>query len=68
MNDSQVLQEFFSYCRVEKGLSANTLGAYENDLRRLAEFALKQEKELLTLDRADLLAVVKQMKDDGLNI
>ncbi|MFN7949616.1 MAG: site-specific tyrosine recombinase XerD [Blastocatellia bacterium] len=67
MNDRQVLQEFFSYCRVEKGLSANTLGAYENDLRRLAEFALKQEKELLTLDRADLLTVVRQMKDDGLN-
>ncbi|HZS04485.1 MAG TPA: site-specific tyrosine recombinase XerD [Blastocatellia bacterium] len=67
MNDSRLLQEFFNYCRVERGLSANTLGAYDHDLRRLAEFALKREKELLTLDRADLLALLKEMKDSGLN-
>lgn len=67
MNDHRVLQEFFNYCRVEKGLSANTLEAYQNDLRRLAEFARAREKELLTLDRADLLELLKQMKDEGLN-
>lgn len=67
MNDNRVLQEFFNYCRVEKGLSANTLAAYELDLRRLAEFARKGEKEILTLDRADLVAVLKLMKDEGRN-
>ncbi len=67
MNDNRLLQEFFNYCRVERGLSANTLEAYENDLRRLAEFALRQEKELLTMDRADLVELLRQMKDSGLN-
>ncbi|MFN0123778.1 MAG: site-specific tyrosine recombinase XerD [Blastocatellia bacterium] len=64
MNDSRVLQEFFNYCRVERGLSANTLTAYQNDLRRLAEFAGKRHKEILTLDRVDLVELMRQMKDD----
>ncbi len=67
MPDNRLLQEFFNYCRVERGLSANTLEAYQNDLHKLAEFALKHEKELLTMDRADLVALLKQMKDSGLN-
>jgi integrase/recombinase XerD len=33
---------FLAWCRVEKGLSENTLEAYDRDLRRMREFLLSQ--------------------------
>jgi len=33
------IASFLNYLRVEKGFSANTTMAYENDLSQLAEFA-----------------------------
>ena len=32
------VREFLDYCRVEKGLAANSLAAYQRDLTRLGEF------------------------------
>ena len=41
------IQEYIDYCRVEKGLSGNTLAAYRRDLGRLAVFCEKQRRSLL---------------------
>ncbi len=48
------VREYISYLRVEKGLSKNSLEAYERDLGKLSAWATKNGFELLTLSRRDL--------------
>ena len=49
-----LIREYLSYCRVEKGLAANSIASYENDLGRLRSWAGKNDLNLLTLTRQDL--------------
>jgi integrase/recombinase XerD len=49
-----LIREYLSYCRVEKGLSANSISAYENDLSRLKDWTTSKNLDLLTLTRQDL--------------
>ncbi len=55
------IQEYIDYCRVEKGLSANTLAAYQRDLRRLAAFCEKQQRPLLEVRGEDLAGFVDSL-------
>ena len=48
------LREYLSYCRVEKGLAANSIASYSGDLGKLQTWAAKNELYLLTLTRQDL--------------
>lgn len=66
MDNRALIEEFLNYLRVERGLSANTLEAYRQDLQKLAAFAAKREKELTTVEREDLRGLMKEMKDGGL--
>jgi integrase/recombinase XerD len=67
MNNHELVGEFLNYLRVERGLSANTLEAYRRDLQRLIAFASRREKELVTVERGDLVNVLAEMKDEGMN-
>lgn len=49
-----LIREYLSYCRVEKGLSANSIESYAHDLARLGDWAEKNGGELLELTRIDL--------------
>src|SRR3954469_1459106 len=49
-----LIREYLSYCRVEKGLAANSIESYETDLTRLSTWAAKNGLDLLTLTRQDL--------------
>ena len=49
-----LIREYLSYCRVEKGLSANSIESYANDLARLDSWADKNGEDLLVLTRTDL--------------
>jgi len=49
-----LIQEYLSYLKVEKGLAANSLASYGRDLARLRAWAEKNGFELLTLTRQDL--------------
>ncbi len=49
-----LIREYLSYCRVEKGLSANSIDSYAHDLARLGDWAEKNGEELLELKRTDL--------------
>ena len=49
-----IIREYLSYCRVEKGLAANSIASYENDLDKLRDWADKNVLDLLTLTRQDL--------------
>jgi integrase/recombinase XerD len=59
-------REFLRYLRVERGLSANTLDAYERDLKKLVKFAESRGRELVTVERADVLAFIKELREGGL--
>ena len=49
-----LIREYLSYCRVEKGLSANSIESYAHDLARLGDWAEKHGENLLELTRTDL--------------
>ncbi len=49
-----LIHEYLSYCRVEKGLAVNSIESYEHDLGRLRDWADKNGLDLLTLTRQDL--------------
>jgi integrase/recombinase XerD len=41
-----LIEEYLSFCRVEKGLAANSLAAYRRDLERLARFCSGQGRAI----------------------
>lgn len=57
---------FLSYLRVERGLSKNTLIAYQNDLEKLCSYAKSISKELLSLERSDISNFIQHLNGLGL--
>lgn len=49
-----LIREYLSYCRVEKGLAANSIESYHNDLDKLGSWTEKNGLDLLVLTRQDL--------------
>ena len=49
-----LIREYLSYCRVEKGLAANSIASYDTDLARLRIWTDKNDLDLLNLSRQDL--------------
>lgn len=56
-------EAFLSFCRVEKGLTPNSIAAYRQDLRRFAEFAGSRNPE----DAATLHVYVDSLRAAGLS-
>lgn len=49
-----LIREYLSYCRVEKGLASNSIDSYENDISKLRAWADRNGLGLLTISRDDL--------------
>jgi len=49
-----LVREYLSYCRVEKGLSTNSIQSYGTDLGRLSEWASKNALDVAAINRDDL--------------
>jgi integrase/recombinase XerD len=49
-----LVKEYLSYLKVEKGLAANSLDSYQRDLAKLKAWSDKNNFDLLTLTRQDL--------------
>ena len=54
MSQRDYIREYLSYCRVEKGLAANSIDSYATDLARLGDWSEKNGEELLELTRKHL--------------
>jgi integrase/recombinase XerD len=52
--ERDLVREYLSYCRVEKGLATNSIESYKIDLERLGSWARKNALQLTTLTRQDL--------------
>ncbi len=61
-----LIREYLSYLRVEKGLAPNSIEAYERDLAKLSEWASKNGFELLALRREDLREWLIDLSGGGL--
>jgi len=61
-----LVQDFVEYCRLEKGLAANTLEAYGRDLARLADFSKGRHREIDETTGADIAAFVDSLYSAGL--
>jgi len=61
------ITNFLSFCRIEKGLSANSLEAYRRDLRRYGVFFQSQIGHLVPLNHADtVLSYLNSLYRTGL--
>jgi len=49
-----LIREYLTYCRVEKGLAGNSIESYQTDLARLSGWSAKNELDLEKLTRQDL--------------
>jgi integrase/recombinase XerD len=56
-------ESFLNFCRVEKGLAANSIAAYRQDLRRFAEFCAGKDPEAV----ATVHAYVDSLREAGLS-
>lgn len=61
-----VESRFLGYLRVERGLSNNSLIAYQNDLTKISAFAAARNKDLLSLERTDLMEFIRHLHESGL--
>jgi integrase/recombinase XerD len=55
MEISAAISSFLTHVRVEKGLSSNTVSAYQRDLTKFHEFARKRKLTLESVSRDDLV-------------
>jgi integrase/recombinase XerD len=65
--EDRIEANFLSYLRVERGLSANTLAAYKNDLEKLRRYAKSVGKDLLSIERDDIVGFVQLLSNSGLD-
>ena len=64
MNNQQLINEFITCLKVEKGLAGNTIEAYRRDLTKLEQFAETRGKTLLTVERDDIVASLAALKEE----
>jgi len=60
-SNSEVIDAFRDYLKIEKGLALLTVSAYTADLRQFAEFLSKTRRTLLEADRQNVKAFVQQL-------
>jgi len=58
------IQAYLNFCRVEKGLAANSLHSYQLDLKRLSESA---DKPVTEIHAADLASYVESLYGHGMS-
>jgi len=63
-----LIREYLSYCRVEKGLAANSIESYGTDLERLSAWYIKNNLDPLTLTRQDLLELLIDLGAEKLSV
>ncbi len=62
-----LIQEYIDYCRIEKGLAANTLAAYQRDLRRFEGFCSERRVMVLEARSRELNEFVDSLYRAGLS-
>ena len=61
------IKHFVSYLKIERGLAENSISAYQNDVIKLADFAIPRKKTIQEISYADLKEFVGVLYDLGLS-
>lgn len=61
------IKHFVSYLKIERGLAENSILAYQNDVIKLADFAIPRKKTIQEISYADLKEFVSVLYDLGLS-
>lgn len=59
------LKRFLNYLTVEKGLSANTLEAYKNDIEKFQKYLIELGKDITGLTKNDFISYLNHLRDSG---
>ena len=65
-NKRDLIREYLSHLRVERGLAANSIESYARDLRRLEAWADSKSVGVVDLTRKDLRGWITHMSREGL--
>ena len=61
-------ESFLHYLEVERGLSPNTLLAYQRDIQKLDRFARRKQRKLETLSSSELREFLRDLHRQGLGL
>ncbi|WP_027107300.1 site-specific tyrosine recombinase XerD [Ligilactobacillus ceti] len=61
----QILNDYLHYLKVERGLSANTVASYRNDLQTFALYLAEQNLSYQSVTKDDVLAYLQKEMDTG---
>ena len=61
------IKHFVSYLKIERGLAENSILAYQNDVIKLADFAIPRKKTIQEISYTDLKEFVAVLYDLGLS-
>jgi integrase/recombinase XerD len=61
MTEDHIFNSYLSYLRVERGLSSNTIDAYERDIRDFLLFLDRGERSLKDVHRGALMEYIRQL-------
>ena len=64
-SDSTYFAEYLGYLRVEKGLSENTILAYQRDLQKLQQHMTQIAKPILLIDRQGIVEIMRYLQEQG---
>lgn len=65
-SQEKIVRSYVRYLKLERGLSANTLDAYQRDLEKLLAFLEHQEKHVLDVELSDLQTFAAGLHDIGI--
>ncbi len=66
-NWSRYIKDFVSYLKIEKGLAENSILAYQNDVAKLCDFAVSNQKSPTEINYNDLKQFIAELFDLGLS-
>jgi integrase/recombinase XerD len=66
-NWSRYIKDFVSYLKIEKGLAENSILAYQNDVAKLFDFAVSNQKSPSEITYNDLKQFIAELFDLGLS-
>lgn len=66
-NWSRYITEFVSFLKIEKGLSSNSIIAYQNDVYKLASYCMEKNIRLKDIQYAQLKLFITELYDIGLS-